>query len=234
MRAVAVWTLGTAYVLAALASVVAVVWAADHEDNSVDPTHWAVGALVVLAPVGFYGAWLQGGAWIRERLAGSQLRFAVGLAVVVAVAAALVVGAQAVIADASACGDDDCARLVVPVAIACMLGAWSFAVGALDVAARPLPGSADERSAGCCIADVGGGLGGGGAADRARGRLRRFSDRRHSAGLDPARGRGGGSDGGSARPDGKCGAAHRCGLDGSRMPGRRRYLVDRVAVCGGS
>ena len=129
MRAVAVWTLGTAYVLAALAGLVAVVWAADHEDNSVDPTHWAVGALVVLAPVGLYGAWLVGGAWIRERLAGSQLWFAVGVAVVVAVAAALAVGAQAVIADASACGDDDCARLGVPVAIACMLGAWSLPLG---------------------------------------------------------------------------------------------------------
>ena len=129
MRAVAVWTLGTAYVLAALAGLVAVVWAADHEDNSVDPTHWAVGALVVLAPVGLYGAWLVGGAWIRERLAGSRLWFAVGVAVVVAVAAALAVGAQAVIADASACGDDDCARLVVPVAIACMLGAWSLPLG---------------------------------------------------------------------------------------------------------
>ncbi len=55
--------------------------------------------------------------------------FAVGVAVVVAVAAALAVGAQAVIADASACGDQDCARLVVPVAIACMLGAWSLPLG---------------------------------------------------------------------------------------------------------
>ena len=55
--------------------------------------------------------------------------FAVGVAVVVAVAAALAVGAQAVIADASACGDDDCVRLVVPVATACMLGAWSLPLG---------------------------------------------------------------------------------------------------------
>ena len=129
MRALAVWTLGTAYVLAALAGVVAVVWAADHQDNSVDPTHWAIGALVVMAPLGLHGAWLVGGAWIRERLAGSQLWFAVGVAVVAAVAAALAIGAQAVIADASACGDQDCARLVVPVAIACVLGAWSLPLG---------------------------------------------------------------------------------------------------------
>ena len=129
MRAVAVWTLGTAYVLAALAGVVAVVWAADHRDNSSDLTHWAVGALVVLAPVGLYGAWLVGGAWIRARLAARRWWFAVGVALVVAVAAALAVGAQAVIADASACGDDDCVRLVVPVALACLLGGWSLPLG---------------------------------------------------------------------------------------------------------
>ena len=129
MRAVAVWTLGTAYVLAALAGVVAVVWAADYQDNSPDPTHWAVGALVVLAPVGLYGAWLLGGAWIRARLAARQWWFAVGVALVVAIAAALAVGAQAVIADASACSDDDCVRLVVPVALLCLLGAWSLPLG---------------------------------------------------------------------------------------------------------
>ena len=129
MRAVAVWTLGTAYVLAALAGVVAVVWAADYEDNSPDPTHWAVGALVVLAPVGVYGAWLVGGAWVRARLAARRWGFAVGVAVVVAVAAALAFGAQAVIADANACSDDDCVRLLVPVALVCLLGAWSLPLG---------------------------------------------------------------------------------------------------------
>jgi hypothetical protein len=129
MKAVAVWTLGTVYVLAALVGMVAVVWAADHVDNSVDPTHWALGALVVLAPLGLYGAWLVGGAWIRARLAGSQRWFAVGVAVVVAVAAALAVGAHAVIADASECGDDDCVRFGVPVALAGLLGGWSLPSG---------------------------------------------------------------------------------------------------------
>ncbi len=129
MRAVAVWTLGTAYVLAALGGVVAVVLAADYRDNSPDPTHWAVGALVVLAPLGLYGAWLLAGAWIRARLVGSQRWFAVGVAVVVAVSAALVFGAQAVIADASACSDDDCVRLVVPVGLVCLLGGWSLPLG---------------------------------------------------------------------------------------------------------
>lgn len=129
MRAVAVWTLGTTYMLAALAGMVAIVWAADYDDNSVNPTHWAVGAVVVLAPVALYGMWLVAGAWIRLRLAGSQRWFAVGVAVVVSSVAALAVGAQAVIADASACSDDDCVRIVVPIAVVCMLGAWSLPWG---------------------------------------------------------------------------------------------------------
>jgi hypothetical protein len=55
--------------LAALAGMMAVVWAADNDDNSVNPTHWAVGAVIMLAPVALYGTWLAAGAWIRPRLA---------------------------------------------------------------------------------------------------------------------------------------------------------------------
>jgi hypothetical protein len=123
------WFVGTTYVLAALAGVVAVVWAADYDDNSVDPTHWPVAAAVVLAPLGLYGAWLVVGVRISKWAGKSQRTLVIGGAVVVAGAVALIFGAQAVVADASACSDDDCVRLVVPVAIACVLGAWSIPMG---------------------------------------------------------------------------------------------------------
>ena len=50
VRAVVVWALGTLYVLATLAGMAAIVWAADNRDNSANPTHWLVTAVVVLAP----------------------------------------------------------------------------------------------------------------------------------------------------------------------------------------
>ena len=107
MRALVTWFVGTTYVLAALAGAVAVVWAADYEDNSVDPTHWAVGAAVVLAPVGLYGVWLAVGPRIRAWVEESQRTFVAGATAVAAGAVVLIVGAQAVVADAIACGDDD-------------------------------------------------------------------------------------------------------------------------------
>ena len=125
MRVFAVWTLGTVYVLAALLGMAVVVWAADHEDNSANPIHWAVGAIVVLAPLAIFGAWRLTQAWARTRVGDRRVWMAISLAV----AAALIIGAQQIVADASACNDDDCARVAVPVAIAMVLGAWSLPLG---------------------------------------------------------------------------------------------------------
>ena len=141
MRALAVWTLGTAYVLAALAGMAAIVWAADYEDNSADPTHWGIGAVVVLAPLLVFWVWQVCGKRIRSGLAGRRSPTVAGVLLAAAVSAALVFGAQQVVADAGACDDDDCVRLVVPIGIACVLGAWSLPLGlsAMRRARYPVP-----------------------------------------------------------------------------------------------
>lgn len=125
MRVLAVWTLGTVYLLAAIAGMVAIVWAADYKDNSADPTPWVVGAAIVLAPMAMFGAWQLKGLWSFRRVEDRRVWITIG----VAVGAALIFGAQEVVADASACNDDDCARVAVPVTIAIVLGAWSLPLG---------------------------------------------------------------------------------------------------------
>ncbi len=125
MKRLTIWFLGTTYVLAVLAGTGAIVWAADHKDNSADPTHWALGAVIVMAPAAMFGVFLLGRTWSRTRAVDRRVWIGFGVVVV----AALIVGVQEMVADASACGDDDCVRLAVPIALACVLGAWSLPLG---------------------------------------------------------------------------------------------------------
>jgi hypothetical protein len=129
VRALTVWIVGTTYVLAALVGAAVLVWAADHEDNSADPTHWAIGAAVVLAPVVLAGVPAASRTWGLRRVAERRPALVIGTAVAVAVTAALIVGARAIIIDANACGDDDCVTLSIPLAVTCVLVAWSLPLG---------------------------------------------------------------------------------------------------------
>jgi hypothetical protein len=127
-KALGVWLVGTVYVLAVLAAMAVLVWAADHRDNSADPTHWGVGALVVLAPLAIVGVLKLVGPRIR-RWVGDGRGAIIFWVVLVGLGVVLVVGAQAVIADASACTNQDCVRFSVPVGIACVMAAWSLPLG---------------------------------------------------------------------------------------------------------
>jgi hypothetical protein len=51
VKAVATWTLGTSYVLAALAGSAALIWTASYADNSAHPTSWGLGFLFLFAPL---------------------------------------------------------------------------------------------------------------------------------------------------------------------------------------
>ena len=129
MKTLVIWLLGTVYVLAALAGMAVVVWAADHGDNSTDPTHWGIGSALVLAPLATLGVLRLVGPWIRERVGHGRGTILLGAGLAAGAGLALVVGARAIIADASACSDDDCVTIAVPVGVLCVLGAWSLPLG---------------------------------------------------------------------------------------------------------
>lgn len=129
MRALAVWIVGTVYVLAALVGASVIVWAADHDDNSANPTHWSVGAIVVLMPIALWGGLAIGGTPILRRVAQRRRSILVGAGLAAVVSGVLIVGGRAIVVDANACGDDDCVTLSIPLAVACVLGAWSLPLG---------------------------------------------------------------------------------------------------------
>ena len=139
MRALVVWTVGTAYVLAALVGAATIVWAADHRDNSSNPTHWGVGAAIALAPALL--AAIVAVAAPRRRPATSRWLTVSAATAATVVAAALTVGAREVVIDATSCGDDDCIPLSTPVAMVCLVLAWSlpFGLSALRRLRYPAP-----------------------------------------------------------------------------------------------
>ena len=137
MKAIAIWLAGIAYVLAALFGTIVVVWAADLEDNSADPTPWALGAVIVMAPTVIGGAALVSHRLRRLLFADLRVTAPIG----VAVGAVLIFGAWQMIADAAACNDDDCVSLAVPLAALSVMGGWSLplAVAALRRLRYPAP-----------------------------------------------------------------------------------------------
>ena len=124
LKPFASWIFGTAYVVAALIGAFALAWTASFSDNSARPTPWGVGFMVLLTPLAIAGA-VALILRLTDRIphVGHRALVVLGLAV----AGALVFGAQEMISDASACHDDDCLPLAAPVAVACLLGAWSLA-----------------------------------------------------------------------------------------------------------
>jgi hypothetical protein len=125
LKGLVVWTLGTVYVLLSIAAMATIVWAADNDDNSANPTHWVIGAAIVLAPMALFGAWHSMESWSSTLVQNRRAWITIG----VAVGAVLIFGAQEVVADASACTDDDCARVALPIATAIILVAWSLPLG---------------------------------------------------------------------------------------------------------
>lgn len=120
MKPLATWLLGTAYVLVALVGSFALTWTAGFSDNSAAPTPWGLSFLIVFAPLAIVAAVALARRWTATPRIDHPLVVVLGLAA----AGALIFGAQEMVADASACHDDDCWPLSIHVAIAALVGVW--------------------------------------------------------------------------------------------------------------
>ncbi len=131
MKAVATWTLGTSYVLAALAGSAALIWTASYADNSAQPTSWGLGFVILFTPLAVGGGVVAWRRWAGTTRVDSRVLIVLGLGFV----GALLFGVQGMVGDANACHDDDCLPLSLPVSVVSLAGIWGLP-GALWVLGR--------------------------------------------------------------------------------------------------